>query len=174
MFDWLKSWFMKPERYDLYKPSQMLIYNYWNGTVTVRADPMVLYRRMMEKAPELRIDIKVAESTLVKPEEADKARQLALTKIRNIFEVVPLDQDKGLTEAATEELFDHFLTFLGALKKNSRTSQTLPIATSVPLQPTSEGSCPMPSSADSGCIENEKPSEGRGQSTSELVSPLVS
>ena len=103
------------EQFDLYMPEEKMIYSYWDGSKLVTADPMVVYRRLMEKGPELNVDMMVATSP---SKDADNAHVLMLEKIRYIFDVKPLENNNGLTEEHTIGLLNHFLTYTETLKKN--------------------------------------------------------
>lgn len=122
LFDWLGKWFNKraEDSVEIYKPKERRLYSYWNGTKQVEADPMVIYKKMMAVAPELHIDIKVAES---KSKDAGKAHNSMINHIRNIFSLKPFE-DGGLTEIESILLFDHFTTYCGFVKKNTNPSVT--------------------------------------------------
>ena len=105
----------------IFKAGEMLIYTYDKGGEIVKADPMVLFKRMAEKIMELDVDIKVALSGM---KDSDVAYNKALEKIRWIFEVQPFDGTKGLTEVETFKLLDHFIYFTDSTKKNLSQSQT--------------------------------------------------
>lgn len=142
------------EAYSIFKPEEQLIYSFWNGKEMVRADPQVLYRRMMEVSSDLGVDLKVAQSI---SKDAGKARELAVTKIRKIFQIEPLSQDAGLTEQNTMDLFDHFLTFLGVTKKSSSPSQTLQTPSADSSSSSATGVSPTSSSSESGSTVAESP-----------------
>ena len=112
-------WFRK-NRGDLYRPGERLIYSYFNGQKIVRADPLRLYKRVMEYGPELSINLKVAKSPM---KDADKCHTDAVKRCREIFDVKPVE-DGGLTELETIDLLDHFLLYTQALKKNTKNSPT--------------------------------------------------
>ena len=123
---------------------------------------MELFRRFCEKWPELSIDINLATSP---HSEAPKGFKLAVAKIREIFDLKPLngiDCTGTLTDAECAIELDKFLLWCDVLKKNLRTSQTL-------LQPTeeqkftSEENQTTPSTSDCGSTETgsctEKPNQ---------------
>lgn len=139
-------------RFDDYRPKERKIYRYWNGKKYVEADPMVLYKRMMEVKGDLTADQKLARSI---SKDALKGHTAMLTKIRNIFEVDKYE-DGGLTEAETSDLLDHFMIYCHWVKKNSSPSAISPEATS-PTSPPSSVENPSTSSiSDSGSTEDEK------------------
>ena len=122
MFQFLRSLFRRQDRFDLYKPSERMIYQFWNGKQVVLDDPMLLYKRMMDVGPELSINIKVANSPM---KGAGEAHSKMLEQIRSIFQVEPLAAG-GLTEYETVSLLDHFLLYCATVKKNWRSFATLP------------------------------------------------
>lgn len=144
MFDKLLSWFRErfartaqpsADSYDVYDPKEKMVYRYWDGEGMRRADPMVLWRAMMEVGPELAIDIKVADSPL---KDAPKAHQSACKKIRGVFSIKEFDQG-GLSEVKLLELADHFMIYCHSVKKNSRVSVTVDLPdASWNTSPTSE------------------------------------
>lgn len=162
MWQWIRSFFVSPEEpYDQFRPKDRMIYTYWSGSQTVRADPLALYKKMMDVGPSLAIDMKVANSA---SKDAGKAHDELVEKIRSIFSVAPLDKG-GLTELETVELLDHFLTYVGMVKKNSSSYPTSPTGTSEPSASTSAEGPPTTSSADCG-------STASGPSTAEPTPSL--
>ena len=109
----------------VFAEDEMLIYQYYDGKKMVRADPMVLWKRASEKLAELQVDIKLAQTEGPAMEKvANEAYYKALEKIRYIFNVAPLDEDGGLTEGKTFDLFWHFMDFVYEVKKNSNPPPT--------------------------------------------------
>jgi len=170
-FSWLASLFKKPtsvddERYDLFRPKQRLIYHYFNGNKVVSADPMILHRKMMAKAPDLYIDSKVATF----PNKDSGQAQINLTKnIREIFGVKPLDEG-GLTELETAELWKSFLIYCEWVKKNWKVPPTSPTATSATIEATSAGNQPTSNTSASGSIASEQNTAEPCPSSSEQAS----
>lgn len=173
MWTWLKKLFSgaaaeETRRLpDTYKPTERVIYNYWDGEKMIRADPMVLFKAIMAAGADLWIDIKVSMSEM---KDAPKAFDNAVKKIRGIFNVKSLT-DGGLTEAETLNLFDSFLVYVEELKKNSKTFPTLPTATSVPLGNSTGASPPTPNTSDSGSTDNVPLTVAPSMSPSEPASP---
>lgn len=120
LWAWLRGWFVQTTGFDIYRPADRLLYHYWDGQRVVDADPLTLYKRLMEKGPELSIDIKLALS--MHP-DAVKGHDAAVNKIHHVFRVKPVDEG-GLTELESCALFDHFLLYCEELKKNSSLSPT--------------------------------------------------
>jgi hypothetical protein len=147
----------REETYDLFMPEDRLIFNYWDGKEVVRVDPIVLYKKMQEKGPEMSIDIKVAHSM---SKDANTAHSSLVKKIRDIFGVKAYEEG-GLTELETTQLLDHFLLFCHLLKKNSSPSPTSPTETSSPSEPSSEGPPPTPNGPGTGSTENEYSTDGQ-------------
>lgn len=113
MFGWFFKLFQK-EDVDYYKPKERLLYKYFDGQKKVLADPMVLYRRMVEKGTELSLDMQVADSM---SKDRFKARIAVIKKINDIFSIKGQNEG-GLTEAESEGLLTHFINWCDDLKKN--------------------------------------------------------
>jgi len=149
LLGWLRSLLVKntpTSPVDVYDVKERLIYSYFDGQKLVRVDPLVYYRRVMDKGPELDLDIKLANS----PSKAsEKGRLGVLTKIRSIFGVKPFEEG-GLTESETTDLLDHFLLYCESLKKNSNPTPIPPTATSAPTASSSPVPSPTPNTSDSG------------------------
>lgn len=142
MWQWLLSWFRRSGP-DLYRPRERLIYRYFDGRRTVAADPQVLYKRLMAVGPELSIDITVAQSP---SQDAAKASDAAVAKIRGIFGLKPLEEG-GLTEIEAGNLLDHFVAYCEAVKKNSRTPATSAPSSPAPSPPASAAGGPATASS---------------------------
>lgn len=146
IWQWFASWFTKTpalpqESFDLYFPSEREIYTYSPDGIHLRkVDPLPIYKRIMAIGPELSVDIKVSKSPM---KDASKAHDEAIRKIREVFDLVPLDQG-GLTEQEAMDLLNHFLAYCDYIKKNSSQYQTSPATTSSPISP------PSPPSGDAG------------------------
>lgn len=110
-----------PEGLDCYKPSERLIYKYWDGEKEVLADPIVLYRRIMSKAAELDADMSAAKFPGF--EKAEEAHASLVSKLQKLFKVRPMAEG-GLTDTQLEELLDHFLAYCDWLKKKPLTTPT--------------------------------------------------
>ncbi|MDE2098090.1 MAG: hypothetical protein KGL39_12625 [Patescibacteria group bacterium] len=134
----ISDWFSHKDPYDLYKPGERLIYHYYDGIKTVSADPLRLYRQMMDVGPELSVEIKVSRSA---SKDASKAHVDAIKHIRSIFDIKPYEEG-GLTEVECLQLLDHFWIYTGHLKKNSSPSPTSVEATLATSASTSGGSPP--------------------------------
>ena len=181
MFGWFKKNSKKdvqqqtpPENYDLYEPKEKEVFRFYNGEKMVRADPLVLYKRLMDKGPELHIDLKVSVSASKDAEVAHKALD---RKIREVFNLSPLvdgiDATNTLTETQTVELLTAFITYCGFQKKNMNTSAILPAGTSHPTPPSSGENQPTESSLGSGSAEEGNSIEEPIPLASEPPSPLV-
>lgn len=157
------GWFKKKCSYDVYQPSERLIYSYFDGQKTVKADPMELYKKTMAVGPELAIDIKVATAPIKGNKEAHESM---LKKIRGIFSLKTLHEG-GLTEIETVNLFDHFMTYCETVKKNSPISATSSTP-AVDSKDTSKEN--QATSNSSGCGSTEKESPSAVQELSPTVS----
>lgn len=165
MFGFLKK--SKGPSCDVYRPTERVIYHYWDGGKTVSADPMTLYRKVMEVGPELSIDLTVANSP---SKDSGEAHRKAVEKVRTVFGVKGLEEG-GLTEAESLDLLDHFMAFCEALKKNSSRSPTSPAATSATTASSSAAGSPTPSSSGSGSTANGPSTGPPGPSLTGVVSP---
>ena len=169
MFAWLRSLFGKKEEFalDLYKPSLRQIYRYYDGQKVVTADPLVIYKRLMDRGPTLAVDMKVSATTM---KGNVKAHDDSLRKIREIFDVKPLDQG-GLTEIETLALLDHYLVFEDVQKKIAPRRPTSPGETSPSSSPSTDAAPPTPSSTDSGSTDAGPSTEPPTPPPSEPESP---
>lgn len=151
MFGWLRKWFSKPDDYEIYAPGERMIYSYWNGQEQVKADPLVLFQRLAAKGGDLAAAIRGAstDSSFAAKAHADRIRY-----IRDIFSLKPFEENGGLTELECCNLLDHFLTYVGRLKKKLNPSWT-PSNNSADSSSTSaEGQTTQPS-LPSGSAEKE-------------------
>jgi hypothetical protein len=163
-FSWLYGLLTREEdRWDTYKPSQRAIFNYFNGERMVKADPLVLWKKVMDKAPDLDIDFKVSKSP---SKNADQAHQNLIKNIRTMFNIKQLENgiepNDTLTDNECIDLVNKFLTYCGWVKKNSSNSATPATATSPSTNsPTSNGEVPpTPSTSDSGSTVPATPTDG--------------
>lgn len=166
------GWFKRKQNHDdpsVYSTTERAIYRYTDGSKMVTADPLVLVRKLMEIQPELAVDIKVAHSP---SKDNLKAHVEMIAKLRNLFGVKPIE-DGGLTESQLLDLFNHFLEYIDAVKKNSPNSATPPAATSATSEISSVESPPTPSFSECGSAATEHPTGGPGKFPSEPPSPSV-
>lgn len=162
MFGWL---FKKREvQFDnLFTLKERLIYRYEvsQGKI-IYADPMVLERRLSDVWNDLSLDIKAAASTIPNKWAKD-AEQNVLAKCRIIFGVQELDQSGyGLTEEETMTLFNHFLNYSSAVKKNLRNSPISQMVTQQNSKLSSSEHRISSSGTDSGSISKESATEEPG------------
>lgn len=169
VFSIIAGWFKsKPrETGDVYKPHERLIYRYWNGKEIILADPLILYKRVMEVGPSISIDFKGAVSPLKK---APQYHDSLVATVRKVFSINSL-ADGGLTESESLDLLDHFLTYVESLQKKTSTSVILPTATSASSDSSSADSQPTPNTAASGSTGSESVTVGRTPSPTEQESP---
>lgn len=161
MFSWLVSLFGKKPKddFNVYKEKERLIYTYWDGEKVNKADPMVLYRKLVAKGPELEADMLAAKTT---SKFAVEGHMRMIATLRGVFAVKPFEEG-GLTEQETLSLYDHFMDYCGVVKKNGSPSSTsapeTSPATSPATPPSSEGSSapsqPTPNTSASGSTEGE-------------------
>lgn len=131
MFGWFKKTITR-DVHNVYQPKERLIYSYWDGKDTRKADPMILYRKVMDDRASLSANMTAATT---ESKFAPQAYKDMLVTIRKIFEVEPLDKG-GLTEAETCALLDHFMTYVDELKKSTDLPPISPATTS-PSTPSS-------------------------------------
>ncbi len=122
MFGWIQNLLfhyydrcLDRSMYDVYEPRQRQIYSYFDGQRVIKADPVVLFKRLADVGPELDVDYRVARS---QSKDARKAHDAMVAKIYRVFNIKPLAEG-GLTETEATELLDHFITFNEAIKKKS-------------------------------------------------------
>lgn len=168
LWKWIRRLF-SPASDAIYRPYERLIYSYWDGKANVRADPLVLYKRLMDVGPELSAAMQLSTSI---SKSAVKGHDDMVGKIRGIFRVEPLEKG-GLSELETVLLLDHFLVYCEGVKKNSRTSATTPNVTAASIN-TSVESPPIPNTSDSGSTENAPSTDGPDQPPSVSPSPSAS
>lgn len=155
-----------------YRPEEMQIYRYWNGTRTVAADPVALYKRVMDVGPELAVDMKVSVSPL---KDAGAAYEKMVAKIRGIFNLPPLkdgiEVDGTLSDAAAASLLDDFLGWCEQLKKNLSPTPTSAEATSPSTASTREDGPPTSNTSASGSTASEPSTAPPSPSPTEPASP---
>lgn len=142
--NWLRSFTPSEERYDIYHPRERLIFHYYNGHRMVTADPLVLYKKIMDVAPDLSIDMQVSKSI---SKDAGAAHVKLVKRIREIFNLNPLvngfeipqGENATLTDTECQRLLDQFLVFVGWVKKNSRNTETTVMGTSPSTVKPTEG-----------------------------------
>lgn len=149
---------IKPEEDDfsIYHPKERLIYKYWNGKELIAADPMTLYKKVMDVSAELAIHFSVAKS---QSKDAKDAHENLIETVRKVFGVRSLEETpEGLGQTESISLLNHFLAYCNRLKKNSRTFATTS-KLSEDSQLTSENAQPTSNISDSGSTENVPSSE---------------
>lgn len=169
MFGWLRKLF--EDDYSVYHPGEQKIYHYWDGQKYVNADPLRLFKRLMDIAPELAVDIQVSTSSLAKDKDAIKASDKVAEKLYKIFDVKRVEEG-GLTEAKMSELLDHFLLYCEIVKKNSPPLPTMPPSGARIF--TSNGNPPTSNTSDSGSTAKPTSTAKPEPSPSEPASPSVS
>ena len=155
--------------HEFYLPKERLVYRYEKSQGEwVSADPILLWKRLMEVAPGLRADMATAE---LPSKFADIAQERALDAIRGIFDVKPLDgEGKGLTQDETLELFDHYLIWTQRLKKAGSRFATF-FRKSADSNLSSVESPATSSSSESGSTESDSNTDQPQPSPSEPESP---
>ncbi len=123
MFSWLNKLFAKQDTLGAssgWAPKHRTIYEYFDGEKQVKADPIVVFKRIMSVAPELSNSITVSVSP---SKDAATAHDDALVHVRKVFGIKAFS-DGGLTDVESFELLDDFMAWCDRLKKNTRTGPT--------------------------------------------------
>ena len=117
------------------------LFVYWDGRQTVRADPMVIMRRMSDHET---FDPDNDYKRLKNPNSAARGRALEhLAQVsRDVFDLPTFDGRNGLTELELLHLLTQFNASMAALKKNMQPSPEFPPSTG----PSPMGSDSMPES----------------------------
>lgn len=97
-----------------YSAKRRKIYTYWNGKAYVQADPMELAKKLFQVGQALSIDMKIA--AFPNYPAAPSAHDSMVATIRELFDLVPLPEG-GLSESESVDLLNHFLIYLGMMKK---------------------------------------------------------
>lgn len=169
--DWIRSWFGTSDT-SIYDGADKGIFVFFDGKETVHADPLVLYRRIMDVAPGLDADIKGGRSAL---KSAPACHLSAVDTIRDIFNidhpVNDFDCSGTLTEIQCMALLDGFLKYCDSVKKNSPLTSTSAEVPSPSGEP-SNGIIPplTPSPSGSGSTVTEPNINSLTPSLSEPVS----
>lgn len=161
-----------PGLVDHYTPQERRIYAYFDGEKTRRVDPLVLWRKVMEKYEDFKVEVKVAFSP---SKDAAAAWQQAVGRIRLMFDVKPWDEatGAGLTEDECFDLIDHFTAYMDALKKGSSPMQTSAEETSGVTASTSAANPPTSNTSASGPTANAPSTATPELSTTEPPLPSV-
>ena len=174
IWNWVRNRFASsPSQWDVYNPPERGIYSYFNGENLVKADPMLLYRRMKDRWSDMSVSFKVARSGSHIGGGYNKAQDDVIRYIREIFDLKEF-ANGGLTIAMCLDLLTHFRNYTETLKKNSRKSPIRPIATSRPSAPSLEENRGTPNSSDCGSTANAPSTADPLPSNTESASPLDS
>lgn len=177
LFRWLLTFFkiLPKPGIDLFRPEERLLYGYWNGSTTIWADPLVLYKKLMEIGPEISINIKVANSPMQGNIEASNS---LAKQIRSIFNIAPFDPSNktsnGLTESELIALLGHFLNYSEDVKKKLAGYVTVPTTSqdsASSSQSAPKQNPPTTTTSDSNSIEKDKSTETPIAPPSESVQP---
>ncbi len=122
MFGWLLRLFKRRDPMELYTPKERAIFWFFDGQTVRKADPMVLFKRVMDKANDISIAYKVARS---ESKDARLYHEKFIGYIRDIFEIKRLEEG-GLTETETATLLDRLMDYIDDVKKNSSPLPPLP------------------------------------------------
>ena len=159
-WDWILSFFVRnqEERYDVYKPSERNVYHYHKGytpDTLVKADPVTLWKKVMDKGAEIDADWKAA--SIPQSKFAKGARENLLKNVREVFGLKTFEEG-GLSEWDAMDLLMHFMTYCGMLKKSVSPSPTSSSNGEVSTSSSVE-SPPTPSSSACSFAGTEQPTE---------------
>jgi hypothetical protein len=180
MFGWLKRWLGWESEWEVYRPDERLVYSYHNGERMVRADPLVLYPRLMDVWTDLRHWIIVLDavdnfgkSKLLDPEEA---RRKVSEYTRKIFNLKPLkdglEAEGTLTDEQAFRLLNHFIVYAEWIKKKANRLPT-PSSNSVGSTASTAAPSPIGSSSGSGSAGSVPCTAEPTPSLSEPASPTA-
>jgi hypothetical protein len=168
---------------EVFSPEQQKIYVYWNGQknpdgskVWIQADPMPLYKELLESGPEIAGWIAVIQ---VESKDAGKAHNDLCARLRMIFNIPPLvnkyqfPPNGTLTDTAVGLLMDHFMAFAERVKKNSPTTPTPATAPSPNTEPSSVAPSNTSNGSDSGSTAGGPSTDLPAPSLSVPVSPAA-
>lgn len=113
LWHWLLAW-LRPadrERYDLYYPQKRLIFHYFNGTATVPADPMTLYRKLVEQGVDMAKNLHAFHAA-TNERAALTAHDELVKQVNAAFNLKPFEEG-GVTSIETLAIWDQFLKFIG-------------------------------------------------------------
>ena len=160
------------DRLDIYKPSERLIYSFFDGTRQRRVDPLPLYKRLKEVWPELSADIRVSGSP---SKGADEAHRRMVAKCYDVFEVKPFVENGGTSDGLGEvevlDLLDHFLAYTGGVKKNLSRPVTSAEETPASTASSPAEESPIPNTSVSGSTEGVPSTDSPSPSPREQESP---
>ncbi len=172
LFLWLKDRPKGLGAVDFYHPGEQRIYHYWDGEKKRSVDPVLIYRKYMDRADTFKHHFTLARS---QHSQARKGYADLIDEICKLFDVKVYEEGgKGLTEESLMGLFQHFFTFNETLKKSWSSPTMQPTAPSPPMPPSEDANPTMSKPMDSGSSESAKDTDLPTPSPSESVSPTVS
>jgi hypothetical protein len=189
LMTWLLSPFAKkrPGGWDAYHPGERKIYSYFDGQGTVKADPMVLWKKyrgmkadidsnydLANAGPKLASDPNLKGEAYEKitrdlREKARKGHDRYIELVRELFGVKTLAEG-GLTDGEADDLIDHFLWYVFELKKNTPRTATTATGSSPTSPPPTSGAenPPTKPTSDSGSTGTD---EGTGPPAPSSTAP---
>src|SRR5438552_3449222 len=117
MFAWLGKWSGREAGSEVWTPEERRIFAFFDGKAVRREDPVVLWKRLMDKATDIGIARRVAAS---QSKDARQAHTDLVGYIRQVFQVGTLAEG-GLTDEEAIDLQDAFLGYIDAKKKQPST-----------------------------------------------------
>lgn len=157
-----------PAGLNTYQPQERQIFHYFNGEKVVPADPMILFRKVMAKGPDLDADMKAASFPGFN--KGDEAYIKMTETLRGIFNIKSVEEG-GLSGPELEELLNKFLDYCEWLKKKWNLIPTSATETSAPTASSSDASPTIPNTSDSGSTAPASSIDVPSPSLSAMVSP---
>ena len=156
-----------------YQPKEREIYRYFNGTEVISADPLTLYKRVIDKADDLDSNIKALN--FPNYNGVTECHNKLVEDLRVVFGVKSVEEG-GLTETEVEHLLTHFLNYCDTVKKNWSiipipSKATLGSMPSTGPSPTPEANLPTQNISASGSTDNVSSINVPSQQPSEQGSP---
>lgn len=125
--------FKKQPKENVFHPKDRVLYKFWDGKDQVTADPLVLFKKLMEKGKEVSHNMKLSNSN---DSNSTQGHSNLVANARWIFNVKPLELG-GLTEQECVNLLDHFLSWCSDIT-NKFPIRPIPREEPIPEPPKSE------------------------------------
>jgi len=171
MFNRFINWLFPKKDSDGYTPTERHVFKFNNGFKTVVADPLVIWKKLMEKFPEISQAGKVAYS---QSKDALTFHDKLIEQIRLLFDLKPYD-DASLSELekwplTTDETLALLNDFLAYCEEAKKKLNLLPISFRIIKECSkSDGDLPTENGSDYGSIVNEPSIDKPTSSLSEPV-----
>ena len=142
MLDFIRRWLFNRSRF---------IFHYWNGSRTVKADPLVVWRTLQQTEDYSEDDFRLLKVDALRQELTSKIAGI----VRQVFSI-KLPDEGGLTELECLDLIRRFIEYAGFQKKSGSPTPSLPQSTADIYQgSTVEANTSEPSDCTSTSTESE-------------------